>query len=78
VIVLLWWRIVDTWDCLWYYSRGKVKTRVFYFGDDTYSAFASNGFISIWNCYGSTPEAAKEMALLQLKLEIEKGEAPLD
>lgn len=61
------WRILDIWDCLWYYSRGKVKTRVFYYGDGMY-AFASNGFMSVYNCYGSTSETAKEMALYRLRL----------
>lgn len=65
------WRIKDFWDYIWYYSRGKVRCHVINLGD-TYGAFASNGFISVTNCYGSTPEAAKEMALLKLKQKIEK------
>lgn len=78
---MLWWRILDFWDCIWYYSRGKIRYRVFYYGDDTYRAFASNGYTTVCDCYGSTPEAAKEMALVKLKLAIAKYselKAPLD
>jgi hypothetical protein len=68
VFVLL-WRIIDFWDCIWYYSRGKVRYHVVNYGD-TYNAFASNGIVSVVNCYGSTPESAKEMALFKLKIAI--------
>lgn len=59
------WKIVDILDYLRYYRRGKIKYRVFDFGN-TYNAFASNGYTAVWNCYGSTEAAAKEMALFRL------------
>jgi hypothetical protein len=65
-VIILLWRIVDIWDWFWYYRRGKVRYHVFDFGN-TYNVFASNGKLSVSNCYGSTPEAAKEMALYRLK-----------
>lgn len=60
------------WDWFWYYRRGKVKYRIYDFGD-TYMASASNAKRTVWNCYGSTPEAAKEMALWRLNQELELG-----
>lgn len=63
------------WDWFWYYRRGKVKYRVWNFGG-TYQACASNGKMAVWNCYGSTPEKAKEMAEFRLKQAI--AEFPID
>jgi hypothetical protein len=60
------WKIVDLCDWLWYYRRGKIKYRVFSVGN-SYNAFASNGNLTVWNCYGSTPEQAKEMARFKMK-----------
>jgi hypothetical protein len=65
------WRIRDIWDCFWYYRHGKVRFHVFDLGD-SYNAFASNGNVAVWNCYGSTPEQAKEMAMYRLKQAMEK------
>jgi hypothetical protein len=48
-----------------YYRRGKVKFWVWNDGD-SYNASASNGKGTVNNCYGSTPEAAKEVALFRL------------
>jgi hypothetical protein len=41
---------------------------------NTYHAIASNGKITVWNCYGSTREAAKEMAAFKLKLALKEEE----
>ncbi|MEH7076968.1 hypothetical protein [Neobacillus drentensis] len=65
------WRIVDAWDWFWYYRKGKVRFHVFDYGD-TYNAFASNGTITVSNCFGGTPEAAKEMALFRLKEDLNR------
>jgi len=65
------WRLIDIWDWLWYYRRGKIRYHVFSNGR-SYNAFASNGNISVWNCYGSTKEQAKEMALFKLKKVMEE------
>ncbi|MCM3671069.1 hypothetical protein M3181_19090 [Mesobacillus maritimus] len=61
------------WGWFWYFRRGKVRYRVFYFGD-TYMACASNGKVSVWSCYGNTPEAAKEMAQFQLRRAYEEND----
>ncbi|MBY0099445.1 hypothetical protein [Mesobacillus maritimus] len=61
------------WDWFWYFRRGKVKYRVLDLGD-SYEANASDGNIAVWNCYGSTPEAAKEMAEFQLRRAYEESE----
>ncbi|MEH7749241.1 hypothetical protein V7659_30185 [Neobacillus drentensis] len=53
------------WDWFWYFRKGKIRYHVFDFGD-TYNAMASDGKTAVWNCYGSTPEAAKELALYRL------------
>ncbi|MEH7086698.1 hypothetical protein V7139_28815 [Neobacillus drentensis] len=60
-------RLYAFWDWFWYHRRGKIKYRVWGFGIE-FRAYASNGNLTIWNCYGSTPEAAKEMALFRFKL----------
>ena len=49
-----------------YYRHGKIKYRVFDYGD-TYMATASDGTATVANCYGSTPEDAKRLALYRLK-----------
>lgn len=51
---------------LFYYRRGKPYVRVFDFGN-TYMATATDGETTVWNCYGSTPESAKELALWRLR-----------
>jgi hypothetical protein len=63
--ILPFW-LTQIWDQFWYYRRGKIKFHIFKVGD-TYHAIASNGIITVVNCYGSTPLAAKEMALFKLK-----------
>jgi hypothetical protein len=54
------------WDWFWYYRHGKVKYQIWDNGDH-YHVDASDGKITVCNCYGSTREAAKEMALFRLK-----------
>lgn len=56
----------EFWDWFWYFHRGLIKYRVNDFGD-TYKAMATDGKTAVWNCYGSTPEAAKEMALYRMR-----------
>jgi hypothetical protein len=64
-LLLPWWiREFSYW--LYYYRRGKIKYVVWDYGD-TYVAAASNGHTTVWHCYGSTPEQAKEMAKCRLK-----------
>lgn len=65
LIILPWW-IKNAWDWFWYYRRGKIRFYVWDLGD-TYNVSASNGKMIVYNCYGSTPESAKEMALYRLK-----------
>jgi hypothetical protein len=57
---------VKWWDWFWYYRHGKVKHRVWDHGD-YFIAEVSDGTITVCNCYGSTREAAKDMALFRLK-----------
>jgi hypothetical protein len=49
-----------------YFKREKVKVKVFTFDDNTHNAMAYDGKYGIANCYGTTAEKAKEMALLKL------------
>jgi hypothetical protein len=70
---MLLWKIVDLWDYLRYYRRGKIKFRVFDIGNK-YNASASNGNLTVWNNYGSTPAQTKEMALFKLKSGINRVE----
>jgi hypothetical protein len=53
------------WHWFWYYRQGKVRYQVFNYGD-SYMATATDGKTAVWNCYGSTPKTAKEMALYRL------------
>ncbi|WP_028392710.1 hypothetical protein [Bacillus cihuensis] len=58
--------VVRYWNWFWYYRRGKIKFTVYDFGDH-YNVSASNGKLSVHQCFGSTPEQAKEMAIWRLK-----------
>jgi hypothetical protein len=49
------------WHWFWYYRRGKIRYKVFDCRD-SYMAMVTDGKTAVWNCYGSTPEKAKEMA----------------
>ena len=52
-----------------------IKVRILDYGD-YYKASASTKDCSVWNCYGSTREQAKEMALFRLKKAL--AEVPLE
>lgn len=43
-----------------------IKVKIFDYGD-CYKAMASTKECAVWNCYGTTRELAKEMALFKLK-----------
>ncbi|MEY2195745.1 hypothetical protein AB7942_23875 [Neobacillus sp. BF23-41] len=62
-----------SWDWFWYFRCGKIKYQVFVHGDE-YRVMATDGRTAVWNCYGSTPEAAKEMALYRMRRAYEKEE----
>jgi hypothetical protein len=47
--------------------KNRVKVKVFYLGNDNYGAMATDGERSVWNCYGTTKEAVKEIALYRLR-----------
>jgi hypothetical protein len=54
------------WNWFLYFRQGRIKYKVWAEGD-IFCACASDGKLSVWNCYGTTPEAAKEMAKYKLK-----------
>jgi hypothetical protein len=45
------------------FFEGRLTKIDFYDYGDTYMASASTSDCSVWNCYGTTKKAAKEMAL---------------
>ncbi|MEH7439548.1 hypothetical protein V7182_18890 [Neobacillus drentensis] len=47
--------------------KNRIKVTIFYNGDGGYKAMATDGKLGVYNCYGSTKEAAKEMALFKLR-----------
>jgi hypothetical protein len=49
------------------YKDGKYIIMDIYDFGDCYMAAATTKEFSVWNCYGSTKEAAREMALFKLK-----------
>jgi hypothetical protein len=49
------------------YVDGRYIIVEFFEQGDCYMAAATTKEISVWNCYGSTKEAAREMALFKLK-----------
>jgi hypothetical protein len=54
------------------FSNGKlVKVSIFDYGD-CYMATASTSKCSVWNCYETTRERAKEMALFRLNQALEE------
>lgn len=65
MIIIPWW-LNEFWDWFWYFRRGKVRYRVWNNGE-TYRASASNGRLTIWNCYGGTQEQALEIAKYRMK-----------
>ncbi|PLS01947.1 hypothetical protein [Neobacillus cucumis] len=63
--------IREAWDWFLYYRRGKVKIKVYKYGN-TYRAWSSSGKVTVWNCYGSTPEQARKMAEFRMKQALEE------
>lgn len=49
------------WNWVRYYRKGKVIYDVFDYGN-TFMAMASDGTVTVVNCYGSTKDDAKKMA----------------
>jgi hypothetical protein len=47
--------------------KKRVKVTIFYNDIDGYRAMATDGERTVYNCYGSTKEAAKEMAIFKLR-----------
>lgn len=54
------------WDWFWYYRRGMIKFHIVNCGDH-FKVSASDGKSTVWNCYGSTLEEAKKIAIWRLK-----------
>jgi hypothetical protein len=50
-----------------FFKREKVKVKVFTINDNTYNAMAFDGNYGVSNCYGTTAEKAKGMAISKLK-----------
>lgn len=67
--------IKKIWNCFWY-PFGKVRYFI-WMDEDKYIASASNGDITVDNCYGNTPEMAKERAYLKLKQTLKDNEREL-
>ncbi|WP_156431213.1 hypothetical protein [Bacillus sp. FJAT-29814] len=59
------------WYWFWYFRKGKVAFHVVDYGD-IYHAIASNGKVTVCNCYGSTRDSAIEMAAFKLKKALEE------
>lgn len=58
--------------------RNRIKVKIFDHGDH-FKAMGSTKNCAVWNCYGTTREMAKEIALFRLKQALnELDEAPLD
>ncbi|NHC19534.1 hypothetical protein G6554_14775 [Bacillus sp. MM2020_4] len=57
------------------FFKKRIKVRVFDRGDH-FIAMASTKDQTVCNCYGSTREAAKEMAILRLKQAIVDHKTP--
>lgn len=75
---LNWWVQLNLYyDWFFYFRRGKVRYTVWNEGD-AYHAVASNGNITVFNCYGSTLEQAKDIANFRLKQAMIKFENETD
>ncbi|WP_180229971.1 hypothetical protein [Bacillus sp. AFS073361] len=46
----------------------RVKVKVWYHGENNYNAMATDGKLSVFSCYGTTREAAEEMARYRLRI----------
>jgi hypothetical protein len=73
-VIIMSGRLSELWDWFWYYRRRKIKYNVMYVIGDTYCASASTKDVGVYNCYGSTPELAKEIAAFKLKQAINRTE----
>jgi hypothetical protein len=56
-------------------NRDRIKVKIFDYGDH-FIASAGTKDITVCNCYGTTREAAKEMALFKLKQALEEIKPP--
>ncbi|PAE33333.1 hypothetical protein [Bacillus sp. 7884-1] len=48
-------------------QKKHVKVKVYHYNEDSYVATATDGERTVCECYGSTREAAEEMARLKLR-----------
>jgi hypothetical protein len=58
---------------LFFNRKDRVKVKILDYGDH-FMAMASTKGCTVWNCFGTTPERAKEMALFRLKKALNKVE----
>jgi hypothetical protein len=54
-------------------NKDKIVVKIIIIHEGLYSAMAFDGIYGVYNCYGTTPEMAKEMALLKLKKCVENS-----
>jgi hypothetical protein len=57
---------------LFFRRKKRVKVKIYSHNDNGFLAYATDGQMYFWNCFGSTKESAKEMALFKLRKEQEK------
>jgi hypothetical protein len=50
-----------------FWRKNRIKVKVYYLGDDGYLADASFDDLAEYNCFGTTEEAARLMALTRLR-----------
>jgi hypothetical protein len=55
-------------------NRDSIKVKIIIVHEGLYSAMAFDGVYGVYNCYGTTPEKAREIALLRLKRCVENCE----
>jgi hypothetical protein len=49
-----------------FFRKNQVKVKVYHVSNDCFSAWATDGKLNVYNCFGNSKEAAKEMALFKL------------
>lgn len=59
------------------FNRNRIKVNVLLIHDGLYSAMAFDGMRGVYNCYGTTPKKAKEMALQKLKKCVENSQTTI-
>jgi hypothetical protein len=75
--ILIW--ILDFWKNVYRIFRPNwIDVQVIRTDENEYVAIASDGKFTVYQNYGSTPEAAREMALWNLKKCYEDEKAPLE